>query len=243
MGIFYDAFQEMRKNAKGLFLPAIVDLGFFIVFGFFVLPLRDGIYNNLLQIGDRFITAATELSEFTLTTMPEFKSMVLLISIAVIFTYILYSSIHGYLWAYCLQLGKKKDYSAIKRFFKLNIFWMILFLVYVAISFLFTYVDQLNQRFEPNAFPLGWIAHILLFIILYFAFLSYAIEKKAIRKSFSLVLKGWPLLVAMIGFIIAYILIGSLISLSYPLFIITGIIIIPSAMIYIRLVARGVSHV
>ncbi|MDO8480419.1 MAG: hypothetical protein Q7S65_01235 [Nanoarchaeota archaeon] len=243
-GAFKGVF-DLRKTWKSF----VVDLLFFFVLGaaLGLLTIRDLIGQNLLALGDTVIqqSATLKFSELIFQSV-YFQRILLLAGAAALVTYPLYCLFHGWLWKYACQLRGKE--FKVKKFFLVNLLWFPLFCVYVLVSFLFSYVDTIAQRLNPGTFPLmGTISNILFFLIVYFAFLSYALLTKekagaSIRKAFSMGFgkKGFPLAVALVVMVAAMLLISSLSAVSSLLFLILTYVSYPALMIWLRFVALEV---
>lgn len=252
MGLgFRKSYLLFKQHSQELWLPFVVELGFFVIFGFFAIPLRQWIFNNLLLVGDQFITSSSNLeAEFAFGDFPNLANIFWLLLIFLVLMYIVYSLVQGFLWVRALDYGKMKDYSYIKKFFRANIFWMILFIIYGAVSFIGSYVDTIAARIRPDGISVfGSMAHILFIIILYFALPSYvflknnsvaASIKKGFRFGFSL--KGLRVLLVMILFGVVYTAVGAINLFSYEFFLAMGIFVIPVALFFSRLWIGVIVH-
>jgi hypothetical protein len=242
------SFSTTITNVKKIWIPVLSEILFFISLGFFVLPFRDGVYNNLVQLGDSIVQASDSLADGSLTEAIFSQSalnILILGFFTVLLTYILYSLFQGFIWKFSFDLDKKKtDYLPyIKRFFLINLFWLLLFIVYQIIDFILLYIDILNQN-HNSVFRLSMISQLLILIIIYFAFISYVrirkeTVKRSIGESFKIGIHKFPLFVITYIFIAALfglsnLLLSALSTINNTIMIITGIIIVLPLMVFTR---------
>ena len=141
-----ESFILIRKSYKILWIGIVAELLFLFLFGFFTGPLRNGIGNNLLVLGDLIVGESSQISNDFLSNIigsEPFRNIIILGIILAIIVYVLYCLFQGFIWRFSFNLiGKKREYIPyIKRFFLVNIPWYILFIAYVLINFIFSYID------------------------------------------------------------------------------------------------------
>ncbi|MBD3163908.1 hypothetical protein GF323_01800 [Candidatus Woesearchaeota archaeon] len=246
--IIKGSFSALINNYKLIWMPMLAEVLFLISFGFFISPLRNSIGRSLLNLGDIIITDSQKgtISLDSLFQSGYFKNIALLSFIAIILSYLLYCVFHGFIWNFTLNLvsRKKEKYPAyLKKFFLVNTIWFSLLIIYTLFSFIVSYIDILNQRLNTSFIVLAPFTNLLLVLILYFSFISYVQihenRPKAVRNSLLLGIKRFKvlfyILLAFALFALIYILVGLINILSFALFILTGIIVIPFLMLWIRI--------
>lgn len=251
-----DSFFVLKKNYKILLLGVMIELLFVIVLGFFIAPLNNGLINNFEQLGGEIIEGSPETGNEIVNVASSseyFRNILILGAIIGIIAYLLYCAFQGVVWKFCFNLsGKKEKYkSYIKKFFLVNLFWGPLFAFYILINFLFSFVDLVGERIEPGGvFFMEDATNIILFIIIYFAFISYIkLDKekvwKSIKESFRIGIKKikWVvvmyLIMVLVFMVINYVLflIG---SMSYYIFVFVGVLIVMPSMLWARVFMKKV---
>lgn len=250
-----DSFNILRRNYKSLWIPILAEVLFLVLFGFFTGPLRNGIGNNLLQLGELIITESSNIGNDFFSRIigsQHFGNIMTLGIIFALIAYVLYCLFQGFIWKFCFNFGKKEKYLPyIKRFFLVNLFWYPFFILFIFINFFFSYIDIVGQRMEPNSiFFLGKLTNIVLLAILYFAFISYVmIDKykvwKSIRRSFKIGFREflWMILIYLIiggTFLVINYLLILVGKISFILVISLGIVIVIPLMIWARIFIREV---
>jgi hypothetical protein len=246
-----DSFRVLKENYKVLWVGIVVEILFLFTFGFFTGPLRNGIGNNLLNLGDIIVGNSENLQDSFFDVIlgsMQFRNILLLGMVLAFIVYILYCIFQGFMWKYSMSLnGEKKSYLPyIKKFFLVNSFWYILFLIYIIIDFFVSYVDLVAQRIDNSgAFLFSRITNIMLLVILYFAFISYIIldkhsSWKSIVLSFKLGLKKfWVIILGYVFISVLLIMANYILILASNLHIVfvilLGIFIVIPLLIWARI--------
>ncbi len=250
IGNLKDSLIILKKNYRLLWIPILAELLFLILFGFFFGPFRNSIGNNLLSLGDMIVNESSNVGSNIWGSVLKsgyFANIIILSAILAFIAYVLYCLFQGFIWRFCFNLTSKREKHLpyIKKFFMVNLFWYVPFILYVIINFSLTYLDFVGQKFEPSGtFILGELSNIILIVILYFSFISYALIDKtsvwqSIKKSLYLgtrkVAQLYPLVIAMILFLVIYMIVGLINLISFWLFLVIAIIVIPLTMIWARI--------
>ena len=251
-----DSLIILKRNYKIVSIGVVIELAFVLLLGFFTAPFRNGIINNLEQLGGEIITAGAETgNELASVAISSgfFRNIIILGIILAAVGYSLYCLFHGVIWKLCFNLvGKKGKYVPyIKKFFHVNIFWYLFFIMYVIINFFFSYVDLVGQRLDPEEFFfLGNLTNLILIFIAYFAFISYVlIDKesvwKSIKSSFNIGFRKFLwLLVTYFIIALIYLALKYLLALagmvSYYLLVFMGIFLVMPAMIWGRIFIKKI---
>jgi len=178
-----------KKNIRSAWLPMLLEVIFFLLFGIVLGPLQMLILNNLEELGGRLIQDSPTLDQIDLGIImgsENFKLVILFLVILALIFYLLYGLFQGLIWRFSMnyvQHGSWKKY--IKRFYGINIFWLILFSLLMILDFIFSYIDTVGERLNPEGtFFLGKIGLFLFILLLYFMLPGYLfIEKNTIKKS------------------------------------------------------------
>jgi hypothetical protein len=254
--VLKESFSTLTKNYKVLWMGVGADILFFLVYGFASGPFISGILEDLRQIGGQIITKSANLGKDFIgdaLNTSYFRNIVILSVILAIIVYFTYCFFHGFIWKFYFRLAEKKGnyFSYMKRFFLVNIWWYLLFVVYVLFDFLSFYIDTAGKNIEPNGiFFLSNISFVFLLIIGYFALISYVLIEnnkawKSIGMSFKIGFKRihWVFLMYLV-IVLAFAIInylGMLLGkLGYMLLIFFGILIITPMMGLTRVFIKNI---
>ncbi len=234
---FADSCKAIKKKPLYLAIVPVIDLlflfVFFIIYNFFFEKIMDRIISNQQQMNSLIINIGFWI--FGL----------------VVLSYLLYCIFQGLVWFIAHKVLKEKTNfkEYIKRFFAVNILWCISFII---IAYFYVKAVILTQvlRSPSNLVMVGTFSAILLVVLCYFAFISYALIKKhrfieSIKKSFSLGIKEFSTIIPMyvlliLGFALIDVLLRLLFMISTTLMIVVGIILIFPFIAYARLVIISV---
>jgi len=253
---FVDSYKAIRKNPSYVAVPFFIDLlflfVFFIAYNFFLGNIMNKVISLLMLTGKALQgLTQTDISLNVLSNQQQMNSLIISIGFwifgLVILSYLLYCIFQGLVWFIAHKMFKIKTRPAdyIKRFFAVNLVW---YLMVVIIGYFYVKAVIYTQvlRTPSNLETVNIFSTILLIVICYFAFVSYALIKKygfidSIKKSFSLATKEFSTIASMyILFILAFFLIDIILKLifmiSTALMIIVGIILIFPVIAYMRLV-------
>jgi len=257
---FADSCKAIKKNPLYLAIVPVIDIFFlfvfFIVYPFFFENIMDRIISLLMLTGKALQgLTQTEISLNILSNQQQMNSLIINIGFwifgLVVLSYLLYCIFQGLVWFIAHKVLKEKTNfkEYIKRFFAVNILWCISFII---IAYFYVKAVILTQvlRSPSNLVMVGTFSAILLVVLCYFAFISYALIKKhrfieSIKKSFSLGTKEFPTIASMyILLILGFALIDGFLRLLFmintTLMIIVGIILIFPFIAYARLVIISV---
>jgi hypothetical protein len=193
------SFSCIVKNYRILIIGIFAELLFFFLYGLLSQPFINRIQANFEQMGLFLVSKSSEIGKdyFADALKTSYFSQVILNSISLaIVVYTVYCFTHGFIWRFYLNFqGKREKYSVyIRRFFIVNILWFLLFCVYVVIDLIFYYLDTEAKRIDGTDPFFSNLTKIFLFIIFYFALISYTIigkygARKSIRESFKIGIK------------------------------------------------------
>ncbi len=253
--IFVDSFSQVVKNWKWWILCGFIDLIFL-----FLVPFTR---SSFIQKGESYLYAVTgSISKFSiqysssenvgyLSLLMESGAykwflwflIVLLVWLAVLyFIFTFFNSLNWFILN--KKIFKKKimlsEYSI--KFFKVNIVWFIIYGIFNAISYLFSFGLTVSSDSE-GVVKVPFVFSIIFAIGIYFAFISYALlihkEKHPIKQSFILGYKKARtllpiLLIVVVGyFLLDYLLKG--LFLLHPLFmLLSGLLLLPLVVTFMR---------
>lgn len=257
------AAKKVRESPKKLILASICDILFFVVYGFITAPLFTKIVDYIIIIGTMVSESAQGMARGASPTIgsaivnnPQvrayFNKLILIYIILAVAIYIVYTFFHGVCWKLSSDIAGRKVrmHKFLKEFAAINIFWILIFIIYHFLSLFADLRQAALQTMEiESANIFGIVIVVLLFVLLYFAFTSYTLvdgkgAKGKIKKSFSIgTRKISQLLPAYVVVAVAYIVLQRLLlviaGIDYNLMIIAGILtIIPGmtlARVYITL--------
>lgn len=253
---FVDSYKAIRKNPSYIVLPFFIDLlflfVFFIAYNFFLGNIMNKVISLLMLTGKALQgLTQTDISLNVLSNQQQMNSLIISIGFWIgglaVLIYVIYCLFQGINWfiAHKMFKIKTKPVDYIKRFFAVNFVWYIIVMI---ISYFYVKAVIYTQvlRTPSNLGTVNIFSAILLIVICYFAFVSYALIKKygfidSIKKSFSLATKEFSTIASMYTlFILAFFLIDIILKLifmiSTALMIIVGIILIFPVIAYMRLV-------
>jgi len=168
-----------------------------------------------------------------------------------VLTYAIYCISQGINWFIAHKMFKIKTKPAeyVKRFFTLNFVWYLIVMIIIYFYVKAVIYTQV-LRTPSNLGTVSVFSLMLVAVICYFAFISYALIKKygfidSIKKSFSLATKEFSTIACMyilfiLGFVLIDIILKLIFIISTTLMIIVGIILIFPVIAYMRLVIISV---
>lgn len=239
---------KTKENILQLSFPLLSDLLFLFLYGFFVIGfIAYNVAVQLFKFGVEITKSSQMPSTFSQMILQENAKPVLIkafifILLMVVITYILYCIFQGFSWWYCRKISglkkqpKLKNY--IKEFYKVNILWFVLFVIYIFISFL---RDLMNggEKSEPSIFMI-----MIFFVVLYFVLVSYSLLPKIrgianIKKSFSIGIKKIAdilpaYIIIFIVFLIIELLLNYSLKISNTLFVFAGVFLLMPAVSWLR---------
>jgi len=252
IGTIKESFKNLKS--KKIFFPISLDILFFLIYGFIGSALFGKITEYITAIGVIFAKSSGKMMNEMLKTKSfisallanseivfYIKRIIILSIITGIIFYMLYSLFHGLSWKICSELSKnkRKKENYLKKFFIINLFWGFLFLIQRSFSLFYELKNTAMKSINPFYTSKIIFPNILLWIIVYFALLSYALlqdnnVKKALKKCFVIGIKKLPgialmyIVVVFIFLAINYLLFLSSKLSSFFAFIIGVGLLIPS---------------
>ncbi len=205
---FFRSFKIIKENGLYIFLPMLTDLLFIFAYGFITSPIFTKIIEYFYKSASLVTQASGNIDALAKTpslwgviesagAASYTKSFILLLLIALAAVYIIYCFFMGISWCFCYRMaGKKHDFTDfVINFAKVNLFWLILFVIYFIASFVFDFVTTLAQvRADQIVDKRSIVLSIFLLLIVYFANISYSLIEKqktweTIKKAFIIGIK------------------------------------------------------
>lgn len=260
------AFKKIKNQPKPLILASLCDILFFVAYGFITAPLLRKLVDYVIIIGSMVSEQAASIMRGTNPSIvsiimddPQirqfFNKLILIYLILAVAIYIVYTFFHATAWKLSSDIAGRKNsmYNFMKEFALLNLFWVVLFIVY---HFLSLFADLRQSAMQSlkigasNSFSIA--VTILLFVIVYFAFISYTLigkhsTKQKIKKGFYLGIKKIKyilpayVVIAAVYFVIKYLLEAAA-RVNFNLMIFVGLFtVIPAitwARVYLMLIVE-----
>jgi len=257
---FADSCKAIRKNPSYIVVPFFIDLlflfVFFIVYNFFLGNIMKKVISLLMLTGESLqgLTQAN-VALNVLSNQQQMNSLIINIGFWIgglaVLTYAIYCISQGINWFIAHKMFKIKTKPAeyVKRFFTLNFVWYLIVMIIIYFYVKAVIYTQV-LRTPSNLGTVSVFSLMLVAVICYFAFISYALIKKygfidSIKKSFSLATKEFSTIACMyilfiLGFVLIDIILKLIFIISTTLMIIVGIILIFPVIAYMRLVIISV---
>ncbi|PIU02560.1 MAG: hypothetical protein COT55_02840, partial [Candidatus Diapherotrites archaeon CG09_land_8_20_14_0_10_32_12] len=252
--------KAIRKNPSYIVVPFFIDLlflfVFFIVYNFFLGNIMKKVISLLMLTGESLqgLTQAN-VALNVLSNQQQMNSLIINIGFWIgglaVLTYAIYCISQGINWFIAHKMFKIKTKPAeyVKRFFTLNFVWYLIVMIIIYFYVKAVIYTQV-LRTPSNLGTVSVFSLMLVAVICYFAFISYALIKKygfidSIKKSFSLATKEFSTIACMyilfiLGFVLIDIILKLIFIISTTLMIIVGIILIFPVIAYMRLVIISV---
>lgn len=251
------AIDRIKKNPKKLALSSVIDILFFIVYGFLTAPLFRKLVEYIVIIGTEISQNAASMVRGENPTVGSliandsqltqyFHKLLLVYLILAVVIYLVYVFFHSITWKISSEISGRKIgmYDYLKDFALVNIFWVILFIVYHFVSLYFDLNEAAirSVQAEPSSFFRIALAVLILFTF-YFAAISYAligkVKKGKIRKSFKIGFKNFrnvlpAYLVVLLVFLILRYILNAVGDYNFVLMIIVGVVTLIPAMTWAR---------
>jgi hypothetical protein len=226
----HNSLERIKKNPKKLVLAGVIDVLFFIMYGFLTAPLFRKLIEYVIIIGTEISQNAASIARGenpTLGSMiagsPEmtqyFRNMMLVYLLLAIVIYIIYVFFHGTAWKISSDIAGRKIrfYEYLKEFAVVNIFWIILLVVYHLLSLYSDLSDAAARSMQAEPGNVFWIIIAVLYVTtFYFAAISYAligkVKKGKVKKAFAIGTKNAKqvlpayLLVLLVFFVLRFVL-------------------------------------
>jgi len=185
----------------------------------------------------------------TITSTPElvfyFKRLAVLVFLNIIIFYLIYSLLHGWCWKLLSAKIRANKFNYLKQFFLINLLWLPFFLIQQSLSLFIDLRNTAIKSINPlTVLGTNYTSYILLFVIVYFALISYALigkfkVKEVIKKTFVIGIKKFPqILLAYISLMVVFIAINYLwfltVKINYGLSLFLSIILLFTAFSYTR---------
>jgi len=185
----------------------------------------------------------------TIISTPEiafyFKRLAVIILVNIIIFYLIYSLLHGWCWKILSAKIRANKFNYLKQFFIINLFWLPFFLLQQALSLFIDLRNTAIKSINPlTVLGTNYTSYIFLFVIVYFALISYALigkfkVKEVIKKTFVLGIKKFPqILLAYISLMVIFIAINYLwfltVKINYGISLFLSIILLFTAFSYSR---------
>jgi hypothetical protein len=191
-GVLSSLARVVRKEWVNVLGLALWDVVFLLVYGFFSSFLFELINNVFYQVGGVLSARAPEYTQqfvadpgllsllfFDPTLQPFGLRLLGLFALLLVIVFVLFVLFQGFSWWLSLRLlGFNKSLSTyIKLFARLNVLWLVLFVVYRLLRFAsalrFTAVQQFSPEASVNV--LSIVLSLVFIIVMYFAFVSYVV--------------------------------------------------------------------
>jgi len=226
------SFALIKKAPLKLSYPVLIDLVFLFIYGFFSYIITSRIIYYFSSINELMVNNTETFQNFFLTKglfsaiveIPGadvfLKKSLIWVLVLVVFIYFSYSFFQALSWRLSLNIAKEKkikDY--LKKFFLINLFWLLFFIIYNIISISIGFKKQIVSRYaEVSEFSI--ILFIFIALWLYFMLISYSLiekykVKESIKKTFVIGIKKIKyilpmyLIIFFIFFIVNYIMLYS----------------------------------
>ncbi len=238
-----ESFDLLRKSPFYMVVPALLDIVFLLIVGFFgsfllskSIPYLSNIANLnrgsiLVEETSSFIAQQAEM----LSLLGNVLSIFAKLAIVVFVLWLIFQGINWFLAAKCINGGKLSFKKYFLNFFVINILSALSFAGLLVLFFNITFKNSLSVNPFVSQTVINFIAFILLGVLLYFMFIGYALSgacdlKEICRKVVLVGVKCFKkviliyfvlfLLFTMANFTI------KIFSFSFPAILISGILII-----------------
>lgn len=198
--------DRIFKNWRWLVLCALIDVTFFFILFFFVRPAffsktADYLYavQGMVSKFSMQYSAIDNTGFFSLILQSGSLAYLLWLAVLLLLwlgiLYFLFSFFNSLNWYVMNKKIFKEKLHMVKyseRFFRLSIWWIILYGLYNLLAYLFSFGFTLAGQTEDIVSP-PLLFNIIFIIGLYFVLVSYSMllhEKRSFRKSFSIGLKN-----------------------------------------------------
>lgn len=239
MNQLLNAWQRVKERPLLLVFGSITDAIFFISIGLFTAPVSTLMIEQFSKLAQEFSKGLAQSNEQIFTTLATSSiTFALLSNIAIYFAilFTIYTIFQGTSWYIAHKYFRKTHYlRSILNFFKINLFWFALYVIYKLLDFLIDLRYRLLERLQPETINIaGHIMLALFFIGLGLASFSCAREKTfaffrvPIKKSSELMITGALL------FFIPYSIFYALGNINLTLSIILSAFILLPMLTYLR---------
>lgn len=244
--------SSIKENPSQLSFPVLADLLFLFVHGFVVWGIILGmLQTQLVALGIELTKSSG--SQYSISQLllqepikPIFFRVLLLVAVLIISVYIIYCLFQGFSWWQCSKIAAQANKKSIKfisylwEFFKINLFWLILFVFYNILALILDYMAQSETATGKGSI----ILNLFLVVLLYFVFISHSLLPKIrgfanIKKTIGTgILKIKHMLPAFVLMAIILFILGLILNLSslisHVLFMIFGVIVLMPIISWMR---------
>lgn len=213
--------RRVRQYNIQLSIPILFDLLFVMLYAFVNGMIFERVKGHLSVISIQLSSQSDRLvSDYAnnpdlfslLAGMPEVQSslwsIIYLTIIMIISLYVLYVVLQSFSWQRIYHIaGKKLELSVVlKRFARINLLWLLFFVIYWVVSFAMAARDVITQ--SPVSASSTVVPMVMLLILGYFILISYGKlnRKKTLRRTFSHAFSDYRRYVPMYIFIIVVLL-------------------------------------
>lgn len=243
---FFESFKAIVRKRSYILWPVIIDVLFILSFGFSAGYFISNIQEKavaLLQTGESILYSGGLIKG--LLSNNETISIILSTVGLIITIYIQYCIFQGLSWRFARKFVEQKVniLRYVKKFFLINIFWFLLFIIVELLDYIGRLLGYLRGQTLGESFFFNIIIF-LLFLIGYFAFISYALITKykiieAIKKSFSIGIRKIKSILLMyliiaVMFLIVNLLLVLIYNVNYMLMIVVGFMTVSPAYTWAR---------
>ncbi len=187
---FRETIEQMLTNKLYIIQPGIFDILLVFIYGFITQPIWVKVLEQIQAIAYVAQNQPRAISQNIPTegivgafagdvTVYYLRNFLILLLILAIITYFVYCFFQGIAWYFAKRQGRKETifYKYLRQFFRINVLWFILFLIYYTINVVYGYIAQRAIRFNQatNVSLVFWTLMIFLILIAYFAFISYGL--------------------------------------------------------------------
>ncbi len=239
-----ETLKLIQKNFFLFITAIIVDVTFFIAYGFFTAPITNKIIEHAALITNKLSIIMAEQPTGILKHLfdPEIQPITiklgLLITLMFIVTYIIYCIFQGTSWWITTLITKKgyKYHKYLQGFAKINLYWMLGYIIYKILDVIISVKFVVLQKITENAINIeGKILFAGLLLLGITALFSYptlkagTLYRTPLRKSLPI------LFISAIAYIAIQFIIQYLGKINIHAALITGAILIFTAANYIKI--------
>lgn len=169
-----DALNDSKKNYKIFIIIMLLDVLFFIVYGF----ITAGFFKNVSESASQFIQALMSNSQQTSSL---FYSTLLYYFIFLIIFYLVHSFLQGASWFFSNKINENK--ISYWNFFKLNLLWIPTLFILVTFQYMRRIAGALNNQDTTAG---DYVFYAVMIIFTYIMIMSYSSNSFSIKKAVKL---------------------------------------------------------
>lgn len=205
------AWKALAANGWYVLACALLDIAFFVAYGFIRAPLFENLTNHVIVVGTLLTQKMSSVADRTRPAIIDalFQPPVLrytlqfigLLAVLALVIFVLYCIFQGVAWYLAGKLDKSKMHWRVflTHFARINLLWFGFYFLWQCVSMVFDLrrvaIEKATSQPAPEA---GIALMVVLAVLVYFAIISY--PSLSIRKAFSMGTRRLYLLAA--GFIV-----------------------------------------